>query len=171
MKKVLFLDFDGVLNTGKYQAEQRAAGQSGWDEFGPLFDPEAVENLKMILDAVPNVLLVVNSSWKLEGLARMRDLWKARKLPGSIHGITPDYVPDLGNIDLEKYENIALLSGKGNEVRQWLSENAPEGCAYVIFDDIPDFLPEQEEHLICVHPDTGITMEDAMKAIGILAGH
>lgn len=168
MKRVLFLDFDGVLNTGKYQAERRDAGQSGWDEFGPLFDPEAVENLKMVLDAVPDVLLIVNSSWKLDGLNCMKALWKARKLPGFIHGITPDYVPDLLNIDLEKYENIALLAGKGNEVKQWLTENAPEGCTYVILDDMPDFLPEQEEHLICVNPVTGLTMEDAMKAISLL---
>ena len=168
MKRVLFLDFDGVLNTGKYQAERRDAGQSAWDEFGPLFDPEAVENLKMVLDAVPDVLLIVNSSWKLDGLSRMKALWKARKLPGSIYGITPDYVPDLLNIDLEKYENIALLAGKGNEVKQWLTENAPEGCAYVILDDMPDFLPEQEEHLICVNPVTGLTMEDVMKAISLL---
>lgn len=168
MKKVLFLDFDGVLNTEKYQAELRAAGKSGWDDFGQLFDPEAVENLKMILDAVPGVLLVINSSWKLEGLNTMRAMWKARELPGSIHSVTPDYVPDLVNIDLDNYENIALLAGKGNEVKQWLSNNAPEGCAYVIFDDMPDFLPEQEEHLICVNPISGITMEDAMKAISLL---
>lgn len=168
MKKVLFLDFDGVLNTENYQAELRAAGKSGWDDFGQLFDPVAVENLKMILDAVPNVLLVINSSWKLEGLNLMKALWKARELPGSIHSITPDYVPDLLSIDLESYENIALLAGKGNEVKQWLSNNAPEGCAYVIFDDVPDFLPEQEEHLIRVNPITGITMEDAMKAISLL---
>lgn len=168
MKKVLFLDFDGVLNTEKYQAELRAAGKSCWDDFGQQFDPEAVENLKMVLDAVPNVLLVINSSWKLEGLNLMKALWKGRELPGSIHSITPDYVPDLLSIDLESYENIALLAGKGNEVKQWLSNNAPEGCAYVIFDDVPDFLPEQEEHLIRVNPITGITMEDAMKAISLL---
>ena len=168
MKKVLFLDFDGVLNTEKYQAELRAAGKSGWDDFGQLFDPKAVENLKMVLDAVPGIILVINSSWKLEGLNTMRAMWKARELPGSIHSVTPDYVPDLVNIDLDNYENIALLAGKGNEVKQWLSNNAPEGCAYVIFDDMPDFLPEQEEHLICVNSISGITMEDAMKAISLL---
>ena len=168
MKKVLFLDFDGVLNTEKYQTELRLAGKSGRDSFGPLFDPEAVENLRMIIDAVPDVLLVVNSSWKLEGLDRMKALWKARGLPGVIHSVTPDYVPDLLCIDLDVYENIALLAGKGNEVKQWLSMYAPQGCAYVILDDIPDFLPEQEERLICINPVTGILAEDAMRAISIL---
>lgn len=169
MKKVIFLDFDGVLNTEKYQSELRSSGKNGWDDFGQLFDPEAVENLKMVLDAVPGVLLVINSSWKLEGLNTMKAMWKARELPGSIHSVTPDYVPDLLNIDLDNYENIALLSGKGNEVKQWLEENAPEGCQYVIFDDMPDFLPEQEEHLVCTDPREGITVEDAVAAIKILS--
>lgn len=166
--KVLFLDFDGVLNTENYQAELRSNGKNGWDEFGQLFDPAAVANLKMVLDAVPDVLLVINSSWKLEGLDMVQAMWKERNLPGKIHSATPDYVPDLSDIDLDDYENIVTLAGKGNEVKQWLSLNAPEGCQYVIFDDMPDFLPEQEEHLVCINPVTGITTEDAIKAINLL---
>lgn len=169
MKKVIFLDFDGVLNTENYQARLRSEGKPQWDDFGQLFDPEAVENLKMVLDAVPGVLLVINSSWKLEGLNTMEALWKTRELPGSIHSVTPDYVPDLLNIDLNDYENIALLAGKGNEVKQWLEENAPRGCKYVIFDDIPDFLPDQEDHLVCTDPRKGITVEDAVAAIKMLS--
>ena len=168
MKKVIFLDFDGVLNTENYQAQLRDAGEPCWDDFGQVFDPEAVENLKTVLDAVPDVLLIINSSWKLEGFARMKELWKVRRLPGKIHGVTPDYVPDLQNIDLENYDNIALLAGKGNEVKQWLDENVPEGCRYVILDDMPDFLPEQAPYHICTDPRVGLTVEDAVKAIQLL---
>ena len=106
MKKVIFLDFDGVLNTENYQAKLRSEGKPQWDDFGQVFDPEAVENLKMVLDAVPDTLLVINSSWKLEGHGKMKELWQTRGLPGKIHGVTPDYVPDLLNIDLENYDNI-----------------------------------------------------------------
>ena len=168
MKKVIFLDFDGVLNTENYQARLRSEGKPQWDNYGQLFDPEAVNNLKMVLDAVPGVLLVINSSWKLEGLNTMRAMWKARELPGSIHSVTPDYVPDLLDVDLDNYENIAVLAGKGNEVKQWLERNTPGGCKYVVFDDVPDYLPEQEEHLIRVNPITGITVEYALKAISLL---
>lgn len=166
--KVIFLDFDGVMNTEKYQHELYVSGQKQWDDFGQLFDPEAVENLKMVLDTVPGALIVINSSWKLEGEERMHELWSKRGLPGKIRSVTPDYVPDLLSIDLENYDNIAMLAGKGNEVKQWLAENAPKGCDYVIFDDVPDFLPEQEEHLVCTDPRVGITVEDALKAIAIL---
>ena len=168
MKKVIFLDFDGVLNTENYQAQLYRDGKPQWDDFGQVFDPEAIENLKMVLDAVPDALLVINSSWKLEGFGKMKELWKKRGLPGQIHGITPDYVPDLLNIDLEDYDNIAMLAGKGNEVKQWLENNAPEGCLYVIIDDVPDFFPEQEAHLVRTDPRVGIRMEDAVKAISLL---
>lgn len=158
-----------ILNTEKYQSELlRSAGKNGWDDFGQLFDPEAVENLKMVLDTVQGVFLVINSSWKLEGLDRMKELWRVRCLPGKIHSCTPDYVLDLANIDLENYDNIALLAGKGNELKRWMEENAPDGCKYVIFDDIPDFLPEQEEHLVCTDPRVGISVKDVMLAIKIL---
>ena len=166
--KVVFLDFDGVLNTENYQAKLRQEGKPQWDNFGQIFDPEAVENLKMILDTVPDVLLVINSSWKLVGMNTVKAMWKARHLPGKIHGATPDDVPDLTSIDLEDYDNIAMLAGKGNEVKQWMEQNVPQGCTYVILDDMPDFLPEQEEHLICTDPRVGITIENAMKAIRLL---
>lgn len=166
--KVVFLDFDGVLNTENYQAKLRQEGKPQWDNFGQIFDPEAVENLKMILDTVPDVLLVINSSWKLVGMNTVKAMWKARHLPGKIHSATPDYVPDLTSIDLDDYDNIAMLAGKGNEINQWLEQNAPKGCAYVILDDLPDFLPEQEEHLICTDPSVGITMENAIEAISLL---
>lgn len=168
MNKVIFLDFDGVLNTENYQAKLRQEGKPQWDNFGQIFDPEAVENLKMILDTVPEALIVINSSWKLEGMDAVNAMWKARHLPGKIHSATPDYVPDISCIDLEDYDNIAMLAGKGNEVKQWLEQNAPKGCTYVILDDMPDFLPEQEEHMICTDPRVGITMENAMEAIGLL---
>lgn len=166
--KVIFLDFDGVLNTENYQAKLRQEGKPQWDEFGQIFDPEAVENLKMILDTVPDALIVINSSWKLEGMDTVKAMWKARKLPGKIHSATPDYVPDLTNIDLEDYDNITMLAGKGNEVKQWLSLYAPKGCSYVIIDDMPDFLPEQEVHLLCTNPVMGLTRDMAKKAIAIL---
>lgn len=168
MKRVLFLDFDGVLNTESHQQMLRLEGKPRWDDYGQLFDPKAVENLKMILDAVPDVLLVINSSWKLEGLDRMRALWEARGLPGTIHSVTPDYAPDLMTVDLQVPDNLALLAGKGNEVKEWISRYAPNGCKYVILDDVPDYLPEQAAFVICTDPCKGITDADVIIAISLL---
>ncbi len=168
MAKVIFLDLDGVLNTEKYQAQLRGRRRSTVDTYGPLFDPEAVQNLQKILDTVPDAKIVIESSWKFEGLQWIKDMWTSRELPGSIYDITPDYLYEPANINLETFDDFRMLVGKGNEIRQWLAENEPDACNYVILDDMPDFLPEQNEHVILTNPVIGLTAENANKAIRIL---
>lgn len=168
MDRIIFLDFDGVLNTEKYQTELRGRRRSTVDTYGPKFDPEAVLNLQKILHEVPDAKIVIESSWKLEGLQWIKDMWVSRELPGSIYDITPDYLYGPVNINLETIDDFRMLVGKGNEIRQWLFENEPTGCNYVILDDVPDFLPEQEEHVILTNPTTGLTDQNAAEAIRIL---
>lgn len=50
MDKYLFLDFDGVLNTGRYAKQMKHEGIDLFDEFGALFDTEAIANLKHIVE-------------------------------------------------------------------------------------------------------------------------
>jgi len=169
MKRIVFLDFDGVLNTENHQMRLCNEGKPLWDDYGQLFDPEAVNNLKIVLDTYKDVLLIISSSWKMEGFDTIQELWKVRGLPGKLVGITPDFVPDLTTIDLTDNSTISLLAGKGYEIKQWLEENDEEECKYVIFDDVPDFLPEQEPNLIRTDPRVGITKENAIEAIRILA--
>ena len=166
--KVIFLDFDGVLNTGKYQRRLREKGEKWYDDYGPLFDPEAVANLRMVLDAVPDARLVISSTWKIDGLAFLRNLWEDRGMPGTIHGVTPDCASDLTDVDLSDPDNIAALAGKGGEVKAWLEENASKDCRYVIFDDTEYFFEDQMPHLVRTRPLDGILEEDARRAVRIL---
>ena len=172
MRRYVFIDFDGVLNTERHHSELVSSGQKCSDQYGPLFDPVAVGNLKRIVDETEAEIVII-SSWKLEGVERMIDIWKVRRMPGVLAGCTPDYISgmDLLNVNLEAPAACADLAGKGNEVKQWLKENSPkkaDGYRYVILDDVPDFLPEQMEHFIQVNPRVGITEEDAEKAIMLL---
>ena len=172
MRKYVFIDFDGVLNTERHHSELISSGQKCFDRYGPLFDPVAVGNLKRIVDETDAEIVII-SSWKLEGVDRMMSLWKARKMPGVLAGCTPDCISgmDLLNVNLEDSAAFANLAGKDNEVKQWLRENAPkkaDGYRYVILDDVPDFLPEQMENYIQISPAVGITAEYAEKAIDIL---
>ena len=41
-EKYLFLDFDGVLNTGSYSKQMKREGIDPFDEYGALFAPEAM---------------------------------------------------------------------------------------------------------------------------------
>lgn len=166
--KAIFLDFDGVLNTGKYHRHLRELGKEWCDDYGPLFDPEAVANLQIVLDAVPDALLVISSSWKMDGRRRIHNMWRNRSLPGAIHSFTPDFVYDYENVDLSTPESIAAICGKGGEIRSWFMDNAPKGCRYVIFDDTTLFLEEQLPHLIKTDPELGITEENAQRAIELL---
>ena len=62
MKKIIFLDFDGVLNTEHYQNLLQYQGKPWQDEYGAFFDPNAVKQLKRIIDAT-DADIVVESTW------------------------------------------------------------------------------------------------------------
>ena len=68
--KIIFLDFDGVLNTEHYQNFLYHEGNPWQDKYGAFFDPDAVAQLKRIIDAT-NADIVVESSWKYLGLEAM----------------------------------------------------------------------------------------------------
>lgn len=150
MEKIIFLDFDGVLNTEYYQNLLYLEGKALQDEYGSYFDPEAVKQLKRIVDAT-RADIVVESSWKYLGFEAMREMWEEREMPGSVINITP-----------------TVDNNKGMEIASWLSANTTEGTKYVIIDDEYVILDPQQPHFILTNPYDGITEELADRAISIL---
>ncbi len=151
MNKILFLDFDGVLNTEHYQGLLQYQGNPWQDEYGAFFDPKAVKQLKRIIDAT-DADIVVESSWKYLGLDAMKELWEVRNLPGTIIDITPSL----------------LGKNKGVEIASWLSKYAKQDIRYVIIDDEYVILDSQLPHFILTNPYEGITEEQANRAISML---
>ena len=151
MNKILFLDFDGVLNTEHYQGLLQYQSSPWQDEYGAFFDPKAVKQLKRIIDAT-DADIVVESSWKYLGLDAMKELWKVRNLPGTIIDITPSL----------------LGKNKGVEIASWLSKYAKQDIRYVIIDDEYVILDSQLPHFILTNPYEGITEEQANRAISML---
>lgn len=174
-KPLVFLDFDGVLNTERHFAELKGKGLPFKDKYGPLFDPEAVKNLKKIID-VTSAQIVASSSWRYMGLEDLQRMWHDRGLPGKIVGITPLHTDDdkLLETDLSQLDEITadmFCSSRGNEIKAYFEEVLSVDAAmqrYVILDDLKDVLPEQEDHFIRIDPIMGITEKDAEKAIEIL---
>ena len=166
MRKVIFLDIDGVLNTEQQHRRFYTEQTNPIDEYGLLFDPDAVASLTKIIDQT-GADIVISSSWKFWGLSRMRQMWEDRKLPGKIIGITPDTVSDemLLTANLDEMENFAL---RGSEIKEWLSMHGKKVSQYAIIDDVDSFLPEQRPYYVEVSPITGITEEDAERVIKIL---
>ena len=48
--KIIFLDFDGVMDTTYYGHVLAKEGKPGNDKYGTIFDPYCVQNLKRIID-------------------------------------------------------------------------------------------------------------------------
>lgn len=151
MNKILFLDIDGVLNVIT----------KDYDEYGGIFHPHFVANLKDICDKT-SCKLVITSTWRFMGLERLSQMWSHRELPGKIIGRTP-----------------LLDTKRGEEIKHWL-ENSPNTVdKYCIIDDDTDFLPEQMPYFVKTsgnmdHTDFvdlgyGLTKECAQQVIKILS--
>ena len=168
MERFIFLDFDGVLNTGRYQRELQTRGEMGRDAFGPLFDPQAIDALRMLLDR-SGAQLIITSSWRTEGLAAMRDLWQSRSLPGEIADVTPFYLYGAYRDSLDGEPFMGFTPGcRGLEIAEWLTRHADPDASYVILDDEEDFLLRQAFRLVRINPETGLTSVDARKAMVVL---
>lgn len=91
MMKIIFLDIDGVLNTKYWYKHMDKSTVK--DKYGYAFDPNAVSNLKRIIDET-GANIVISSSWKCMGMTELKAMWRDRHLPGKVIGITPDYDMD-----------------------------------------------------------------------------
>ena len=152
--KVIFLDFDGVMDTAYFGHILGKEGLPYHDEFGAVFDPNCVVYLKEIIEKT-GAEIVVTSSWKsLMSYGEMLDMWGQRGLPGELIDMTP---------------TTSTCRNRGDEIDAWLKECKDE-CQYVIIDDINEsnFNEHQLPRLIVVNPYHGLDKEAAEKAIELL---
>ena len=170
MKKVIFLDIDGVLNSSRTLYESIS------------LEDDLILNLKEIVNKT-KAKIILSSSWRLstEAVATLID--KLDKFGLAISGMTYDGV----DLDwLEKYEfdvtkkyldtkfdydenrQIKITHDRGAEIFKWLHDH--DDCAYVILDDdIEDIKPYFNESVIVkTSYKTGLTKEDVKKAIQTL---
>lgn len=164
MKKYIFLDFDGVLNTQYNIKALKEQGQPFSDKYGYCFDATAVANFATIIEHT-KAEIIISSSWKIGGLSKMLEMWSERALPGKIIDITPSDVLDAKDID---FSNPDDLVGRGREIEQWIRQNGRAKDRYVILDDLDDLLLSQNPFFIQIDPRIGITAGDVEKAIRIL---
>lgn len=145
--KIVFLDFDGVMDTEYYDHILSEAGKPISDEYGLLFDPECVKNLKYIIDNT-GADIVISSTWKdFMTYQEILDMWKYRGLSGFVTDVTP-----------------TVSKHRGDEIDAWLKE-CRKDCQYAIIDDLDgsNFNPNQIEHLFVVNPYCGLDEDTAKK--------
>lgn len=151
--KILFLDFDGVLNSvdnmeSNYFLWKNKPEHKSKDKFGDLFDQRCVNWLTYII-LKTECKLVVSSTWRIAGLNTLREMWLERQLPGELYSIT----------------GVHYTGTRGGEIEQWLTENKYV-INYCIVDDANDMLDHQP--LVQTNPIYGLDKQSAISIINIL---
>lgn len=141
--KLIFLDFDGVLNN----LASRAMGIH-------LVSEKVIMVYELAEATGSNV--VISSSWR--SLWELRDIKEVLRITGFrdvslIAGYTP-----AGH----------GFTCRGEEIKSVLDANNVE--SYVIIDDVDDMLPEQQKHFVKTKLDHGLTYKDVSKSKEILSG-
>jgi len=165
--KVLFLDFDGVLNSRQSQMFwDKKRDQKFWQEEmyssweGSLleylaheFCPIALSNVEEIVAHVPDLKVVISSSWRVnndvEGLKKI--LAPAKHLASRIIDVTPRFYG----------------KKRGEEIQDWLDRH-PEVTHYVIIDDDRDMLESQQKNFVNTSNLHGFQYGDMLHAARIL---
>lgn len=150
MEKYIFLDFDGVLNTPKGK-----------------FDKKAIDCLRRLLER-SDAKVIISSTWRLQGLEYIRQLWEEHHLPGEVTDLTPS----CNSITFSCADGTegwqSLHAAKGLEIAEWLRLNAKESYHYVILDDEEEILFNQREHFVKVEGSKGLSEADVRESIKIL---
>jgi hypothetical protein len=163
MNKILFLDIDGVLNV---YCEER-------DEYGCTFHKHFEDNLRWIIYQT-NAKIVISSTWRMDGLKSMQEMWKKRNLPGEVIDITPTADDVLKRGTCEFYDEV----DRGFEIQQWIDDHKDDIISYCIIDDDNDMLSSQrdnfvrttnnKDHIDCVDIGYGLTRKCSERVVEIL---
>lgn len=171
--KVIFLDFDGVLNSNDWFTKANKDGTL--DRDNPV-DPSAVKKLNKIIEKTA-AKIVVSSTWRIlntkEGLQKILD---NLGFIGEIIDLTPrihfkeiyESVPRGCEIDywLNRTGKFQRINWDKEIQRGYLEKSTVKN--YVILDDDSDMLYNQREHFIKTNNKVGLTNKDANQAIKIL---
>ena len=164
--RVLFLDFDGVLNSmqsatfwhnKRDQSKWENEMYSSWE--GTLFEylahefcPIAMSNMEELMRRCPDVKIVVSSTWRLRN-----DVDALKKI------LAPSKLISDAIID----RTDSLDGPRGNEIKAWLDKH-PEVSQYVIVDDDSDMLESQKENFVKTSSMHGFQFGDMLWAERIL---
>jgi len=115
--KVIFLDFDGVLNSEKYVRNS--------SEYGVVIDPTRMRLLKQIIDET-GANIVLSTSW--------REHWETNSFECNDTGKQINAIFDEYGLKIsDKTPKLHLR--REQEIQEWLNEH-PEVENYVVLDDM-----------------------------------
>lgn len=146
MKKILFLDIDGVLAGVKWF--EKCHKEKIYDDY---LDPELVQKLNRL-----DCEVVISSSWGCDN----GQTWKKLRRKGfnlKVIGYTEHH--EIGNDWIVR----------GNSIKKWLHDNCRDiDYQYAILDDDGDMLLEQKDHFVQTNCEIGVTDEHVERLKEIL---
>lgn len=148
--KIVFLDIDGVLNSRRFFANNKAILSPDAH-----IDPQAVAQLNQITDAT-NALIVVSSTWRfafMHNISGLRDFLSQKGVTGKVLDITPT------NND-----------SRMNQIQSWLDNTPRDIDSFVILDDESLGGKSLDKWLVLTTKQDGLTSADVQKAIKVLNG-
>lgn len=161
--RIVFLDFDGVLNSHEYIAtlsEEERRGVIG-------LDPKAVRRLNALLDGDIGARIVVSSTWRHNRTTlQLGDVLCKAGLthPHAVLGRTPRWLHKTPG-------GIYAAESRGAEIQAWL-DTAPdfgiEVTSFVVIDDDSD-MAHLTDRLVKVDLATGLQDEHLAKVIAMLS--
>lgn len=156
MKKIVFLDIDGVLNHQEFYKEKpqqirdKEAKEKRLSIYYGDIDPSKIKLLNSLVRQVPSIEFVISSTWRmLFSLDELKTMFKTLGFEGEIVGVTP-----VGD------------SIRGLEIRDYLNNNECDG--YVIVDDDIDMLYEQRNNFCSIDNIVGLTFNDLLHILNLL---
>lgn len=151
MQKILFLDFDGVLNS----APTRSMGEDAWEKICPWH----VEQLNQVV-ARTGCKVVVSSTWRhSNSLDELRDILYKAGFEGEVIGMTPMNLPC----------HFSQCISRGAEIQTWLDENNINDAVIAIVDDC-EFMDHLEPRLVKTDDRVGLMPEHVDELVALLNG-
>lgn len=163
MEKVIFLDIDGVLNSGLWNA-----GHQKEISDGTLIDEEKIKLLAQLVDRT-NAGIILHSGWRFWFDSDGAPLCpKAEKLVNllagqglQISGMTPDLTTE----EIRNMKKFSLV--KADEILLWLREHRSVS-GWVVLDDLTLHDESVARHQVKPDPTVGLTLRDIAEAERIL---
>ena len=146
--KVIFLDFDGVLNNTESLRFPRTPVKSSKHRYSTAH-PACIAALNRIVSET-DARIVISSTWRGIGLAVLFEVFHQWGIKAMTVGYTP----------LDGFRE------RGEEIAEWLSPH-PDVSSFVIMDD-GDAMGQLNHRLVQTDYEQGLTMADADRAIAIL---
>lgn len=152
--RVLFLDFDGVLNSYPWRIALEGAGR-GAEVFSSL-SAEHVARLNRLL-AATDAVVVVSSTWRLHfDLDGLRGVLGRAGFVGEVVDVTPQLPAP----------RMWQPAPRGREIQHWLDAH-PGVDSFAIVDDDAD-MAHLEHRLVRTSDMEGLTDADADRLIALL---